>query len=125
MEIKAGIAWKSYLRVTSEMTAFNVGSGKTDVLSTPTMLMLMEKTAFDSVEDFLDSGYTTVGTAVELRHLAAVGVGAELTCESNLVKIDKNLLFFEITVKKGEKIIGTAKHIRAIVEIDRFLAKIC
>ena len=92
------------MTVTEEMTAKSVGSGGLEVFATPAMAALMEKTAYESVENELGEGDGTVGVTLELEHKAPTPVGMKVICESELVGAEGRKLFFEITVRDEKEV---------------------
>ncbi|MEG1557523.1 MAG: thioesterase family protein [Oscillospiraceae bacterium] len=122
--IKAGISNKGELLVTREHCASFVGSGGLDVLSTPSVLALIEKVSYESVQPLLDPGCTTVGTAAELRHLAASSLGDTVSCASELAEVDGRRLVFHAGVFCGDELVSTCVHERFVVNSERFLAKL-
>ena len=87
------------------------------------MIALMENTAFDSVASELDEGCGTVGTGLNIKHVAATPVGMKVTCESELIKIDGRALTFEVKAYDEKGLIGHGEHERFIVFEDKFQAK--
>ena len=73
--LEAGIKGEQKTEVVYENTATAVGSGVLEVFATPCMLALMEKTACDSVIPYLEEGWGTVGTQVNISHVAATPIG--------------------------------------------------
>ena len=88
MELTKGIIGKKELTVTMDKTAAAVGSGLLDVFATPQMIALMEATASESVAPYLDEGSTSVGTLVNVSHVAATPVGMTVRCESELIEVE-------------------------------------
>ncbi|MBQ2118392.1 MAG: thioesterase family protein [Clostridia bacterium] len=121
--MQIGLKHTKTLTVAERDCAAQVGSGMLPVLATPVMAALMEMTAAESVLPFLEPGMTTVGTRLELDHLAADPVGVTVTCESVLTEIDRRRLTFEITVRDGEEIVGRCRHDRFLVESEKFMKK--
>lgn len=121
--MEVGIRGKQTVVVDVTNTAKAVGSGTLDVFATPSMIALMEKTAWESVDGALDEGCGTVGTRLEVTHDAPTPVGMRVTCESELVSIDGRKLSFEIRAydEKGE--IGKGFHERFIIDEAKFEAK--
>ncbi len=111
-------------RLVDEMnTARAMGSGDLLVFSTPSMVALMEEAAMRSVAPSLSEGQSTVGTAIDVRHTAATPVGMTVTCESRLTGVDGRRLTFDIRAYDERGEIGSATHVRAIVDAARFQAK--
>ncbi len=94
--LETGIKGHQEITVTQELTAKNMGSGVMDVFATPAMLALMEKTAFTSVMPHLNEGCGSVGTKVEIDHVASSPVGMKITCDSELIGIEGRKLVFKV-----------------------------
>lgn len=122
--LEVGIELTKKFIVQKEHTAAFLGSGSVSVLSTPSMIMMMENTARLSVEDKLPEGYTTVGIRVDIRHLSAAPLGAEIVVKSKLVKIDRKKLIFEVSAFWKDKKIGEGIHERYIVNKQKFLERV-
>ena len=90
MEI--GIQGVQTITVTQEQTAKALGSGELSVFGTPYMIALMENTAYKSVQPYLQDGQGTVGTLLNVKHLAATPVGMEVRCETKLIEIDRRII---------------------------------
>lgn len=118
-----GIKGTQTIKVTEENTAATMGSGTLAVFATPAMIALMEKTAYLSVQDALDEGMGSVGTYLNVKHLAATPVGMQVTCESELVEIDSRRLVFTVKAYDETGLIGEGTHERFIVQNEKFLAK--
>ena len=73
--IQAGLLGTAELVVGDEHTAPRVGSGKVHVLATPVMINLIEAAALAAVEHLLPEGYQSLGTVLDVRHIAATPVG--------------------------------------------------
>lgn len=121
MEI--GIKGKIAIKVTDENTAAALGSGTLRVFSTPAMIALMEKTAWESVAPYLAEGESTVGISLNVKHLAATPVGDTVACESELAEIDRRRLVFTLKVTDSTDVIGEGTHERFIVSNEKFIAK--
>lgn len=123
MELTTGIKGHRTEVVTEDKTAAARGSGALEVYGTPSMVAFMEETARKSVEAGLAPGLTTVGTALNIQHLAATPVGLTVTCESELIEIDRKRLVFKLTVSDKDGLIGSGTHERFIVDSEKFLTK--
>lgn len=121
--MEAGITGKQTITVTEEKTAQAMGSGTLPVFATPEMIALMENTAYKSVADELEEGAGTVGTLMNVKHVAATPVGMEVTCETKLVEVDRKRLVFEVKAYDAAGVIGEGTHERFIIDNERFLAK--
>ena len=121
--LKTGIKGHQELIVTQELTAKNMGSGVMDVFATPAMLALMEKTAFTSVAPYLNEGCGSVGTKVDIEHVASSPVGMKITCDSELVEVEGRKLVFKVEAYDEKGLIGKGTHERFIVENQKFQEK--
>ena len=121
--LETGIKGKMTEKVTAEKTAAAVGSGSLPVYATPAMIALMENTALSSVADKLDDGMTTVGTKLDVVHTSASPEGSTITCESELIGIDRRRLVFSVTAYDDAGEIGKGTHERFIVDCGRFMEK--
>ena len=121
--LTTGIKGKQELVVTKENTAKAMGSGTLEVFATPAMIALMEKTAYESVAPELEEGSGTVGTALNVKHVAASPVGMKITCESELVKVDGRALTFSVKAYDEKGLIGEGEHERFIIYSEKFQAK--
>lgn len=109
--------------VNDKNTAEVYGSGDLPVYATPAMIGLMEYTASHSVAPHLPLEQTTVGTVVNVKHLAATPLGMKITCESELVEIDRRRLVFNVKAFDECGIIGEGTHERFIIDREKFMAK--
>ncbi len=121
--LKTGIKGHQELVVTQELTAKNMGSGVMDVFATPAMLALMEKTAFTSVAEYLNEGCGSVGTKVDIEHVASSPVGMKITCDSELIEVEGRKLVFKVEAYDEKGLIGKGTHERFIVENKKFQEK--
>ncbi len=121
--LNIGIKRTETVTVCDENTAKSVGSGFLPVFATPAMAALMEKTAALAVQDQLGEGEGTVGISLNIRHLAATPIGMTVTCEAELIEIDRKRLVFSLKVTDGVDVIGDGTHERFIINNEKFLAK--
>ena len=121
--LEAGIKGTKEIMVTNENTAQTMGSGTLDVFATPAMIALMENTAYESVASELEEGSGTVGTALNVKHVAATPVGMKVTCETELIKVDGRALTFSVKAFDEKGLIGEGEHERFIVFNEKFQAK--
>jgi fluoroacetyl-CoA thioesterase len=126
MEIKIpeNVVYKQEMTVTVNDTAARYGSGLIEVFATPAMVGFMEGTAQMSVQPYLPEGHITLGIEIHVKHLKATPVGMKVFCESRLISIDGKKLTFEIKAWDEKGDIGTASHIRFIVDSKKFMEKL-
>ncbi|MBQ4085227.1 MAG: thioesterase family protein [Clostridia bacterium] len=121
MEI--GIIGKLEIIVTEEKTAKAMGSGELNVFATPAMIAMMENTAYTSIADQLEPGQGTVGTLMNVKHVAATPVGMKVVCETKLIEIDRRRLVFAVTASDEAGLIGEGVHERFIVDNAKFQSR--
>lgn len=121
--LQAGIKGEQKVEVVYENTATAVGSGVLEVFATPCMIALMEKTACDSVIPYLDEGDGTVGTELNIKHVAATPIGMTVHCESELLEVDGRRLVFDVKAYDEVGLIGEGRHERFIVNNEKFQNK--
>ncbi len=109
--------------VTEEKTAAAMGSGTLPVFATPSMIALMEETAYKAVQDTLDEGCGSVGTLLNVKHMAATPLGMQVSCEATLTEIDGRRLVFAVRAFDEAGPVGEGIHERFIVQNEKFLAK--
>jgi predicted thioesterase len=119
--LSAGLRGEARRTVTDGMTAVALGSGDVTVLGTPALLALIEEAAVTALHGALPGGSTSVGTHVELDHLAPSRVGAEVRAFATLTYVEGRALTFDCEAYDGETLIGRATHTRAVVDRERFL----
>ena len=122
--LEKGIEKVILTNVEKNQTAINVGSGSLEVFATPAMIALMEKASALLVQEFLEDNETTVGTRVNVSHLAASLGGDEVTIVSKLVDIDKSKLTFYVKAISGKKLLGEGEHERFIINSEKFMNKL-
>lgn len=124
MELAIGIKGKKERIVPYEQTAEYISSGLLPVFATPCMIQFMEETSRLSVEPYLAEGQSTVGTMVNVRHLASTFVGSKVTCESELIEIDRRRLVFSVKVYDETELVGEGTHERFIIDNQKFISKL-
>ena len=112
--------------VTDDDTAEALGSGSLPVLATPRLLAWCEAVTCTAIEDALDAGQTSVGTRVQLEHLAASPVGAEVEVTASTAYVDGRLHRFTVGARHtGDgKVVGAGEVTRVVVDAERFLDRL-
>jgi fluoroacetyl-CoA thioesterase len=90
------------------------------VLATPVMLLFMENAALNALRPFLEPGESAVGTAVNIRHLAATPAGQRVTAEATVTRVEGRRVEFEIRARDENREIGTGTHERMLIDLDLF-----
>ena len=121
--ITCGMSHSASVTADVSNMASTVHSGGMEVFSTPSMIALMERAAFECVENCLGSGKTTVGTMVNVEHLAASAVGSIITATATVESLEGRKICFSIHARDDFGEIGRGVHTRFIVDKDRFMSK--
>ena len=124
VSMEVGIKGKKERIIPYEQTAEYISSGLLPVFATPCMIQFMEETSRVSVEPYLAEGQSTVGTSVNIKHLASTFVGCKVTCESELVEIDRRRLVFNVKVYDDKELLGEGQHERFIIDNAKFIARL-
>lgn len=122
--METGLTYTSKTVVDERNTAIALSSGDMPVFATPAMMALMENAAMLAVSSHLPEGSTTVGGHIESSHLKPSPIGAEVEATATLDKIDGRKLYFSVVARQGKDVIGEGKHLRFIVDRERFLSKL-
>jgi predicted thioesterase len=123
-EIPIGTRGERKLLVTSEVAIDFIGHEPARVLATPQMIAGMEMAARDAVKPFLDDGFDTVGTHVDVKHLAATPIGMSVTFHAEVVSVNDRRIGFRVWAEDELERIGEGTHERFIVNVERFGARV-
>ena len=123
-EISVGNRTEDTQQVTPERIASHLGSGSLQVYATPAMVAFVEQTCRKLVEPYLPRGMTTVGIALTVRHLAPTPVGKKVSIRAEITLVEKNVISFQTELWDEMEKIGEAEHKRAVIEIERFTARV-
>lgn len=121
--LNIGIKGKEENTVNTENSAKTMGSGTLDVFATPSMIALMEKTAWKSVQNHLEDGQGTVGISLNVKHVAATPLGMKVYCESELTEVDGKKLVFTVKAFDEAGLIGEGTHERFVITNEKFQQK--
>ncbi|MBM4062928.1 MAG: thioesterase [Planctomycetes bacterium] len=119
-----GLQAEAETTVTAADTAERWASGSVPVYSTPALVGLMERTAVLALAGQLPAGQTTVGSRIDVRHLAATPVGMRVRAVAQLVAVDGRKLVFRIEAFDAVEKVGEATHERAVVVQEQFLQRV-
>ena len=122
--LSAGLQASLSFTVTESDTALAVGSGSLSVLGTPRLIAWMEAATCAAIAEQLDDGQTSVGTRVEIQHLAPSRVGAQIEVVASTSHVDGKLVRFSASAKQDGKLIGSGEITRVVVESERFMARL-
>jgi fluoroacetyl-CoA thioesterase len=122
--IPIGTKGEQKLLVTSENAINFLGMEGARVLSTPHMIGYMERTCRDTVLPLLDSGYDTVGTHVNVFHLAAAPIGMTVTFSCEVTGVIDRRVQFRVEAWDEKEKIGEGTHERAVINIAKFATRL-
>jgi predicted thioesterase len=118
--LAVGLSGEATVVVTAENTARHMGSGAVSVFATPEMVRLMERAAVSALKEHLAPGQQSVGTMVNVKHLAATPLGATVTARAELIEVEGRRLLFKVSAHDGTDLIGEGTHERAMIDLAKF-----
>lgn len=121
--LKPGMTGEKSELVTSDNIAMRYGSGGVSVYATPAMIGLMENAALNAVDPHLPEGMATVGTHLDVKHLAATPVGLTVRAVAQLLEVDGRRLVFKVEAFDDREKVGEGTHERYIINLAKFIAK--
>ncbi len=122
--IASGLAGTAELVVADEHTAPRVGSGMVHVLATPVMINLIEAAALEAIERRLPPGTQSLGTVLNVRHIAATPVGMRARARVEVVKVEGRTVHFRVEVRDEKDLIGDGTHERVVVNVAKFAERV-
>lgn len=123
-ELKPGLTGTAELVVGPEHTAESVGSGKVGVLATPVMINVIEAAALACIDPHLPEGQQSLGTHLDVSHIAATPVGMKVTATAELVKVEGRQLQLKVIARDEVEEIGAGAHNRVVVHVAKFDARV-
>lgn len=123
MSVKQAMTGTAQLVVAGDDTAEAYRSGDVPVLATPRVVALCEEASVHAMDGTLPEGKTSVGTRVEMAHLAAVGVGSSVRAVATLEKTEGRRLIFSVSVTDDCGLVAVGKVTRVVVEREHFVEK--
>ena len=118
--ITIGMSAERILVVPAERTVGHFVVGMPMVYATPMMILEMELASGDAIRGLLEQGWVTVGTEVDIRHLAATPVGATVRTTAKVIAVERRVIRFEVEAFEGERKIGDGHHARGLVNLASF-----
>jgi fluoroacetyl-CoA thioesterase len=122
--LNPGMVHEEEMLVEEQHTAAHLGSSGLKVLSTPVMVAFMEGAARNMVDPKLEPGHMTVGTALNIKHMAATPVGMRVRARAELLRVEGRWLHFKVEVFDAREKVGEGTHTRAIINMRRFWDKL-
>ena len=123
-QLKVGDKYTSELIVEEKHTAAAFGSGSILVFSTPMMIGLMENAALNCAKGGLELELSTVGTYVDVKHMAATPMGQKVIATAELIEIEDKKLTFKVEAFDEQEKIGEGTHGRYIIQVEKFLKRV-
>ena len=118
--LRAGLTGSAKITVRPDHTAAHVGSGRIPVLATPVMINVIEAAALAAIEHLLPAGHQSLGTHLDVKHVAATPVGLEVTALAEVVAVEGRSVSFKVTARDECEEIGGGSHTRVVVNVARF-----
>jgi fluoroacetyl-CoA thioesterase len=118
--IKVGMSAERTLVVPPERTVGHFVPDMPMVYATPMMIMEMEMVSSDAIKSHLEPGWITVGTEVDIRHLAATPVGATVRTTARVIAVERRVIRFEVEAFDDVRRIGEGRHARGLVNVASF-----
>ena len=123
-QLTLGLRLEHSTIVTADLAVNFLGLESARILGTPFMIMLMEITSRNCVKRHLPEGFDTVGTLVNVKHLAATPLGAKVRFTSELIGISGKRVMFKVEAFDEEEKIGEGEHERAVIDVARFAQRV-
>ena len=123
-QITPGMTGTATMIVGTNDTAPRVGSGKIAVLATPVMINLIEEAALAAIEDHLPEAMQSLGTHLDVSHVAATPVGMKVTAEARVIAVDGRSVVFEVRAEDEDELIGEGRHTRVVVTAEKFKTRV-
>jgi predicted thioesterase len=120
MDIRPGASGRAELVIGEEHTAPSIGSGKVRVLATPVMINLIEAAALAAVEHLLQPGYQSLGTHLDVHHIAATPVGMKVVATARVTRVEGRTVAFAVEARDEKDLIGHGTHERVVVNVAKF-----
>ena len=118
--LRPGLRGEAFLTVGEEHTAPRVGSGAIHVLATPVMINLFEAAALAAVEQLLPPGHQSLGTVLNVRHIAATPIGMRASASAIVERVDGRTIYFRLEAHDERELIGDGTHERVVVNVEKF-----
>ncbi len=120
LAIPTGTIGSASLVVGDEHTAPRVGSGQIHVLATPVMINLFEAAALAACEHLLPEGHQSLGTHLDVSHVAATPVGMQATATAEVIGVEGRIIRFRLLARDARDVIGEGTHERVVVNVAKF-----
>lgn len=112
------------MQVAQGNTAIEIGSGSVPVFATPMLVAIMENAAINALDGMLPAGQSTVGTKIDVAHIAATPIGLTVTASALLIEVEGRRLVFQLSAEDDTGAVGKGTHERFIIDQEKFMAKV-
>ena len=124
LNLPAGLTGTAELIVGEQHTAPRIGSGRIRVLATPVMINLLEAAALAAVEQSLPEHHQSLGTHLDVTHVAATPVGMKVRATAEVLRVEGRTIYFRVRCDDERELIGEGTHERVVVNVERFDARV-
>ena len=120
LNLPPGLTGVAELVVGEQHTAPRVGSGRIRVLATPVMINLIEAAALSAVENSLPEEHQSLGTRLDVSHIAATPVGMRVRATAEVVRVEGRTIYLKVRAEDERELIGEGTHERVVVNLAKF-----
>ena len=120
LDLPAGLKGTAEMVVGEQHTAPRIGSGRIRVLATPVMINLIEAAALAAVEQSLPEDHQSLGTHLDITHIAATPVGMRVRATAEVIRVEGRTVYFHVRAEDERELIGEGTHERVVVNVERF-----
>jgi fluoroacetyl-CoA thioesterase len=122
--VRVGMSGRKAVVVTRELTVGGHVEGMPFVYGTPMMIMAMELASGDAVAGHLPPGWATVGSEVNVRHLAPTPMGRTVVATARVVEVSGRSLLFAVEAHDGARVVGEGTHRRGAINLESFMKRL-
>ena len=122
--LQVGMKGSNTELVTEKNVAAALGNAGVDVYATPFLIALAEKTCIDSISSELKDTEGSVGSEINIKHLAATPIGMTVRCESELIEVDKSRLLFKVKAFDDDEQVMEGTHVRYVINMEKFFSNV-
>ena len=120
LNLPAGLTGVAEMVVGEQHTAPRIGSGRIRVLATPVMIQLIESAALAAVEQSLPEEHQSLGTHLDITHIAATPVGMRVRATAEVIRVEGRTIYLRVRAEDEREVIGEGTHERVVVNLERF-----
>jgi predicted thioesterase len=121
--VPLGLTHSLQFETTAAHSAASMGNRGVEVVATPALILFLEETANAALRPCYEAGEASVGTVVNVQHLAAASIGATVTTTARVIAAKRRRVTFAVEVRQGDKLLLSGTHERFVVDLERFLAQ--